>query len=187
MRKGSLPNEIVSLPTTSEKQGRHHCIEHGAQNHTAGRACESTSEPSVLTANARDSSSLNAPHALCSLPYCPDLRSGTPLPGVFSLVLQVMQENPMRTTIVLDDNLIKTAQKYTGLMGKSAPMREALKALIEREAAWRLAELGGTAPVHCRRRTHRPAPRPSPPIPPAWADSRARLHRCAAPVACGSR
>ena len=103
------------------------------------------------------------------------------------IVLQVMQENPMRTTIVLDDNLIKTAQKYTGLMGKSAPMREALKALIEREAAWRLAELGGTAPAHCRRGTHRPAPRPSPPIPPAWADSRARLHRCAAPVACGSR
>ncbi|MCL5670647.1 MAG: type II toxin-antitoxin system VapB family antitoxin [Acidobacteria bacterium] len=52
----------------------------------------------------------------------------------------------MRTTIALDDNLIKTAQEYTGLMEKSALMREALKALIEREAARRLAELGGTAP-----------------------------------------
>lgn len=29
---------------------------------------------------------------------------------------------------------------------KSALMREALKALIDREAAWRLAEMGGTAP-----------------------------------------
>jgi hypothetical protein len=35
--KGSLSNEIVSL-STSEKQWRHHRTEHGAQNHTAGRA-----------------------------------------------------------------------------------------------------------------------------------------------------
>ena len=52
----------------------------------------------------------------------------------------------MRTTIVLDDNLIETAQEYTGLMEKSALVREALKAFIEREAARRLAELGGTSP-----------------------------------------
>ena len=52
----------------------------------------------------------------------------------------------MRTTIALDDNLIRTAQEYTGLMEKSALMREALKALIEREAARRLAELGGASP-----------------------------------------
>ena len=37
----------------------------------------------------------------------------------------------MRTTIALDDNLIRTAQEYTGLTEKSALMREALKALIE--------------------------------------------------------
>src|ERR1035437_4678638 len=35
--KGSISNEIVSL-STSEKRWRHHCTEHGAQNHTAGRA-----------------------------------------------------------------------------------------------------------------------------------------------------
>jgi Arc/MetJ family transcription regulator len=52
----------------------------------------------------------------------------------------------MRTTIALDDDLIRTAQDYTGLVEKSALMREALKALIEREAARRLAELGGAAP-----------------------------------------
>jgi Arc/MetJ family transcription regulator len=52
----------------------------------------------------------------------------------------------MRTTIALDDDLIRTAQEYTGLVEKSALVREALKALVEREAARRLAELGGTAP-----------------------------------------
>jgi len=52
----------------------------------------------------------------------------------------------MRTTIALDDNLIATAQEYTGVMEKSALMREALKALIEREASRRLAELGGASP-----------------------------------------
>ena len=53
----------------------------------------------------------------------------------------------MRTTIALDDNLIRIAQEYTGLVEKSALMREALKALIEREASRRLAELGGAAPA----------------------------------------
>jgi Arc/MetJ family transcription regulator len=48
----------------------------------------------------------------------------------------------MRTTIALDDDLINTAQDDTGLVEKSALVREALKALIEREAARRLAELG---------------------------------------------
>jgi Arc/MetJ family transcription regulator len=62
------------------------------------------------------------------------------------MVLLLMQENPMRTTIALDDNLIATAQEYTGVMEKSALMREALKALIEREASRRLAELGGASP-----------------------------------------
>ena len=52
----------------------------------------------------------------------------------------------MRTTISLDDNLVRTAQQYTGLVEKSALVREALKAIIEREAARRLAELGGAAP-----------------------------------------
>jgi len=62
------------------------------------------------------------------------------------MMLKLVQENRMRTTIALDDNLIKTAQEYTGLTEKSALLREALKALIEREAARRLAELGGASP-----------------------------------------
>jgi Arc/MetJ family transcription regulator len=52
----------------------------------------------------------------------------------------------MRTTIALDDELIAKAQAYTGLNEKSALLREALKALIEREAARRLARLGGSEP-----------------------------------------
>jgi Arc/MetJ family transcription regulator len=52
----------------------------------------------------------------------------------------------MRTTLALDDELVKTAQEFTGLSEKSALVREALKALIERESARRLARLGGSEP-----------------------------------------
>jgi hypothetical protein len=38
------------------------------------------------------------------------------------------------------------AEAYTGIREKSALIREALKALIEREAARRLARLGGSEP-----------------------------------------
>jgi Arc/MetJ family transcription regulator len=54
--------------------------------------------------------------------------------------------NPMRTTLDIDDELLAKAQEYTGLPEKSAIVREALKALVEREAARRLARLGGTEP-----------------------------------------
>jgi Arc/MetJ family transcription regulator len=52
----------------------------------------------------------------------------------------------MRTTLALDDELVAEAQAYTGLKEKSALVREALKALIERESARRLARLGGSEP-----------------------------------------
>ena len=52
----------------------------------------------------------------------------------------------MRTTISLDDELVLKAQDYTGIEEKAALIREALKALIEREASRRLARLGGTLP-----------------------------------------
>lgn len=65
----------------------------------------------------------------------------------------------MRTTIALDDDLISKAQAYTGLTEKSALIREALKALIERESASRLARLGGSDPdaTAGRRRQTEPA------------------------------
>ncbi len=53
----------------------------------------------------------------------------------------------MRTTLALDDILVSKAQAFTGLTEKSALIREALKALIDRESARRLALLGGTEPV----------------------------------------
>jgi Arc/MetJ family transcription regulator len=52
----------------------------------------------------------------------------------------------MRTTVVLDDELVARAQELTGLKEKSALIREALKVLIARESARRLALLGGTEP-----------------------------------------
>jgi Arc/MetJ family transcription regulator len=53
----------------------------------------------------------------------------------------------MRTTITLDDTLLADAQAYTGITEKSALVNAALKALVEREAARRLARLGGTEPA----------------------------------------
>jgi Arc/MetJ family transcription regulator len=52
----------------------------------------------------------------------------------------------VKTTVALDDDLVRTAQEFTGITGKTALIREALKALIERESARRLAFLGGTMP-----------------------------------------
>jgi Arc/MetJ family transcription regulator len=52
----------------------------------------------------------------------------------------------MRTTIVLDDDLLERAQQLTGTREKTALVRQALTALIERESARRLARLGGSEP-----------------------------------------
>jgi Arc/MetJ family transcription regulator len=52
----------------------------------------------------------------------------------------------MRTTIVLDDDLLGQAQQLTGTREKTALVRQALTALIERESARRLARLGGSEP-----------------------------------------
>ena len=52
----------------------------------------------------------------------------------------------MRTTLALDDDLVRTAQEFTGVVEKTALMWEALKSLIERESSRRLAALGGTMP-----------------------------------------
>jgi Arc/MetJ family transcription regulator len=52
----------------------------------------------------------------------------------------------MRTTVVLDDELVRKAQEYTGINEKTALIRRALKELIHREASRRLAALGGTMP-----------------------------------------
>jgi Arc/MetJ family transcription regulator len=48
--------------------------------------------------------------------------------------------------LALDDDLVSEAQRLTGTTEKSALVRQALRALIERESARRLAQLGGTDP-----------------------------------------
>jgi Arc/MetJ family transcription regulator len=52
----------------------------------------------------------------------------------------------MRTTLVLDDDLLASVQNLTGLTEKTALVREALGALIKRESARRLVRLGGSEP-----------------------------------------
>ena len=52
----------------------------------------------------------------------------------------------MRTTLNLDDELLERATELTGIAEKTALVRRALEALIERESARRLARLGGSEP-----------------------------------------
>lgn len=52
----------------------------------------------------------------------------------------------MRTTLALDDELLKEAQRLTGTTEKTALVRQALHALIERESARRLAQLAASEP-----------------------------------------
>ncbi|HEX4842993.1 MAG TPA: type II toxin-antitoxin system VapB family antitoxin [Limnobacter sp.] len=52
----------------------------------------------------------------------------------------------MRTTVTLDDELLNKARQLTGVDERAELLREALRALIQRESARRLALLGGTEP-----------------------------------------
>ena len=62
----------------------------------------------------------------------------------------------MRTTLNIDDSVLRHAAKLTGVKEKTSLVRLGLEALIAKESARRLAELGGTEkrlrPV--RRRRH---------------------------------
>jgi Arc/MetJ family transcription regulator len=62
------------------------------------------------------------------------------------LILMQQPEARMRTTVTLDDELLKDAGELTGIEEKSALLNEALKRLVQREAARRLARLGGSDP-----------------------------------------
>lgn len=52
----------------------------------------------------------------------------------------------MRTTVTLDDELVAKAKEYTGIIETPTLVRMGLEALVQREAARRLARLGGTEP-----------------------------------------
>ena len=50
----------------------------------------------------------------------------------------------MRTTLNIDDQILKKASKLTGISEKTALVRLGLEALIAQESAKRLAALGGS-------------------------------------------
>jgi Arc/MetJ family transcription regulator len=50
----------------------------------------------------------------------------------------------MRTTLNIDDSLLRNAAKLTGVKEKTSLVRLGLEALIAKESARRLANLGGT-------------------------------------------
>ena len=65
----------------------------------------------------------------------------------------------MRTTVNIDDDLLAKATRLVGPMDRTSVLSEALRALIQRESAKRLALLGGTQPglkLPPRRRAEQP-------------------------------
>ncbi|KAA0892715.1 type II toxin-antitoxin system VapB family antitoxin [Pusillimonas sp. ANT_WB101] len=52
----------------------------------------------------------------------------------------------MRTTVTLNDKLLARARCFTGIQETSALLQLALRLMVEREAAQRLARLGGSSP-----------------------------------------
>lgn len=70
----------------------------------------------------------------------------------------------MRTTVTLDDELLAQASEAMGITERSVLLHEGLKLIVQREAARRLAALGGSAPdlkLPARRRSA-VAPRSAP-------------------------
>ncbi len=63
----------------------------------------------------------------------------------------------MKTTLNIDDDLVKKAIKMSGITEKTALVKAGLEALIARESGRRLAALGGSEktlkPVRRRRTT----------------------------------
>jgi len=52
----------------------------------------------------------------------------------------------MRSTFTIDDELLEKAKDYSGIEGTKDVVHAALTQMIQREAALRLAKLGGTMP-----------------------------------------
>lgn len=52
----------------------------------------------------------------------------------------------MRTTLIINDELLERAREMTGIAEKTALVHAGLEALIALEAAKRLADLGGSQP-----------------------------------------
>jgi Arc/MetJ family transcription regulator len=65
----------------------------------------------------------------------------------------------MRTTLNIDDELLEKAARLAGVTEKTSLVRLGLEALIARESARRLANLGGTEKKLRNIRRRRSAPR----------------------------
>lgn len=63
----------------------------------------------------------------------------------------------MRTTLILQDDLLKQAAECTKIQEKTSLVHAGLRALIEKSARERLAALGGTMPKAMAGRRRRPA------------------------------
>jgi predicted nucleic acid-binding protein len=87
----------------------------------------------------------------------------------------------MRLTLTLDDEVLAKAEECTGISDKSALIREALKTLVEREAARRLARLGGTHP------DLKPIPRRRPKPKGSWSIHRSGSSICTAAMRSSRR
>ena len=72
----------------------------------------------------------------------------------------------MRTTLILNDELVEKAGRLSGLREKTAVVHAGLEALIARESAQRLAALGGSEralrPIRRRRQPARATGRKRP-------------------------
>lgn len=63
----------------------------------------------------------------------------------------------MRTTLNLDDDLLRRASELTGSTERATLVRLGLEALITRESSRRLAALGGSDPEAAAPARHRPS------------------------------
>lgn len=62
------------------------------------------------------------------------------------LMRLIQRPSAMRTTVILDDDLLEQAQTLSGISGRTELLREALRALVQRESSRRLARLGASEP-----------------------------------------
>ena len=75
---------------------------------------------------------------------CVIWREMTLTPELYASIMHI--DTYMRTTLNIDDELLKEATRLSGIDEKTAVVRAGLEALIARESARRLAALGGSEP-----------------------------------------
>jgi hypothetical protein len=90
-------------------------------------------------------------HAAIDIQVCQFLTWQNPLARAASTASSLMLEFDaevlaVRTTVSIDDHLLDEARDLSGITETGPLIRAALEALIQREAALRLARLGGSAP-----------------------------------------